>query len=31
MTDPAARIRDLLELFGLAEWAGELVENFSHG
>ncbi len=31
MTGPAARIRDLLELFGLADWAGELVENFSHG
>ncbi len=25
------RIRDLLERFGLSEWAGELVENFSHG
>jgi len=31
MTGPAARIRDLLELFGLTDWAGELVENFSHG
>ncbi len=31
MTGSAARIRDLLELFGLTDWAGELVENFSHG
>jgi ABC-2 type transport system ATP-binding protein len=31
MTGPAARIRDLLELFGLTDWAGELIENFSHG
>jgi ABC-2 type transport system ATP-binding protein len=31
MTGPDARIRDLLELFGLTDWAGELVENFSHG
>jgi len=31
MTGPAARIRYLLELFGLTDWAGELVENFSHG
>ena len=31
MTDATARIRDLLELFGLTDWAGELVENFSHG
>jgi ABC-2 type transport system ATP-binding protein len=31
MTGPAARIRDLLEVFGLTDWAGELVENFSHG
>jgi ABC-2 type transport system ATP-binding protein len=25
------RISELLDLFGLNEWAGELVENFSHG
>jgi ABC-2 type transport system ATP-binding protein len=31
LTGPEARIRDLLELFGLTDWAGELVENFSHG
>jgi ABC-2 type transport system ATP-binding protein len=31
MAAPAARIRELLELFGLTDWAGELVENFSHG
>jgi len=31
MNDPDGRIRDLLELFGLTDWAGELVENFSHG
>ncbi len=31
MAGPAARIRELLELFGLTDWAGELVENFSHG
>jgi ABC-2 type transport system ATP-binding protein len=31
MPGPAARISYLLELFGLADWAGELVENFSHG
>ncbi len=29
--DPRTRIRELLDLFGLSEWAGELVENFSHG
>jgi ABC-2 type transport system ATP-binding protein len=32
--DPTAReerIRKLLALFGLEEWAGELVETFSHG
>jgi ABC-2 type transport system ATP-binding protein len=31
MKDPARRISGLLELFGLPEWADELVENFSHG
>ena len=32
-TMPAAdgRIDELLSLFGLTDWAGELVENFSHG
>lgn len=31
MNDPKARIGELLGLFGLNEWADELVENFSHG
>jgi ABC-2 type transport system ATP-binding protein len=31
MTDPKDRINELLELFGLPEWAHELIENFSHG
>ncbi|MHB8844565.1 MAG: ABC transporter ATP-binding protein [Nitrospirota bacterium] len=31
MRDADSRIRELLELFGLTDWAGELVENFSHG
>jgi ABC-2 type transport system ATP-binding protein len=31
MNGPRARIHELLELFGLTEWSGELVENFSHG
>jgi ABC-2 type transport system ATP-binding protein len=31
MKDPGRRISELLELFGLPEWANELVENFSHG
>ncbi len=31
MKNPKARIAELLDLFGLSEWAGELVENFSHG
>jgi ABC-2 type transport system ATP-binding protein len=31
MKDPKDRIRDLLGLFGLTEWADELIENFSHG
>ena len=31
MEDPKDRISELLQLFGLPEWADELVENFSHG
>ncbi len=31
MKDSRKRIRKLLDLFGLPEWADELVENFSHG
>jgi ABC-2 type transport system ATP-binding protein len=31
MKDTNRRISELLELFGLSEWANELVENFSHG
>jgi ABC-2 type transport system ATP-binding protein len=31
MQDPKKRIGELLDLFGLGEWANELVENFSHG
>ncbi len=31
MTDPKDRINELLDLFGLSEWAHELIENFSHG
>jgi ABC-2 type transport system ATP-binding protein len=31
MKDSNKRIRELLELFGLPEWANELVESFSHG
>jgi len=31
MGNPKARIGELLGLFGLTEWADELVENFSHG
>ncbi len=31
MNDPKTRISELLGLFGLSEWADELVENFSHG
>lgn len=31
MKDPTARIRELLDVFGLTEWSNELVENFSHG
>lgn len=29
--DAVIRTRRLLEMFGLEDWAGELVENFSHG
>src|SRR5574340_1260477 len=28
---PERRIAELLELFGLSDWAAELVENYSHG
>jgi len=31
MTGVDGRIGELLGLFGLTDWAGELVENFSHG
>jgi ABC-2 type transport system ATP-binding protein len=31
MTGPSRRIGELLELFGLADWSNELIENFSHG
>ncbi len=31
MAKPDGRIVELLDLFGLTEWSGELVENFSHG
>ncbi len=31
LKDPKIRISELLDLFGLREWADELVENFSHG
>jgi ABC-2 type transport system ATP-binding protein len=31
MPSPDKRIEELLGLFGLTDWAGELVENFSHG
>jgi len=31
MNDPAKRINELLGLFGLSDWKGELIENFSHG
>lgn len=31
MNGPKTRIDELLGLFGLSEWADELVENFSHG
>ena len=31
MKDPHMSIKELLDLFGLPEWANELVENFSHG
>ncbi len=29
--NPRPRISELLDLFGLSEWANELIENFSHG
>ncbi len=31
MNGPRTRVSELLNLFGLSEWADELVENFSHG
>ncbi len=31
LASPDGRIAELLDLFGLSDWAGELVENFSHG
>jgi ABC-2 type transport system ATP-binding protein len=31
MPSADGRIAELLSLFGLADWTGELVENFSHG
>jgi ABC-2 type transport system ATP-binding protein len=31
MTGVEKRMRELLGLFGLTEWSGELIENFSHG
>lgn len=31
MRNPVSRVSELLELFGLNDWADELVENFSHG
>ncbi|MEK6700225.1 MAG: ABC transporter ATP-binding protein [Nitrospirota bacterium] len=31
MPDVEKRISELLGLFGLTEWSGELIENFSHG
>jgi ABC-2 type transport system ATP-binding protein len=31
MTGADRRIGELLALFGLADWSGELIENFSHG
>jgi ABC-2 type transport system ATP-binding protein len=31
MKDPGRRIKEGLDLFGLSEWADELIENFSHG
>jgi ABC-2 type transport system ATP-binding protein len=31
MSGPSKRISELLELFSLADWSDELVENFSHG
>ena len=31
MDDSDKRMDELLDLFGLSEWSGELIENFSHG
>jgi ABC-2 type transport system ATP-binding protein len=31
MHSPNGRIHELLDLFGLTDWSGELIENFSHG
>jgi ABC-2 type transport system ATP-binding protein len=31
MNEAGRRIREGLDLFGLSDWAGELIENFSHG
>ncbi len=31
MDDSDERMGELLDLFGLSEWSGELIENFSHG
>jgi ABC-2 type transport system ATP-binding protein len=31
MKDSSKRVIELLDLFGLPEWADELIENFSHG
>lgn len=31
VSGPGERIRELLALFGLSDWSGELIENFSHG
>ncbi len=31
MSEPKKRIGELLDLFGLTEWADALIENFSHG
>src|SRR5574337_972055 len=28
---PEPGLRELLDLFGLSDWSGELIENFSHG
>ena len=31
MSEPNNKIRELLDLFGLNDWANELIEHFSHG